>query len=1037
MRRFVILKNNKSKKITEASQAAVENVCGKQDANDVKNDNVAGGSQTNNTVDATKIKKEVIPKNVFNTSKVAELVGDVASQSGDMAVGLARAARRVVYSGGADNIGGDTSANIRATNVTKSGDRPGRQIDSALQHIDDAPAETYSVNIDSIPMLKDGQANVGYNGNYRNEHAISQKGAGGAPQDSDFFRTLDQCEYDQVYFAEGQFNMPIGAEYNTNRTLHAANWTGTGYGADFTANLGNYVPNMLTVTFNANGLVTNMAMTADDITPEAQPEVVIRAAGDAFIRERNIAEIDRLAMVDKAGDETSPNWSPLGKVIREGSSTNRILKELELNIGDMVALSVAKLSHAQAYQINKAAKDGMKKTGPMFEMTRALVVGERDKFVSHDDNGVGDMFTNVQSMRNGSSELFIAIKDSTPKYNTKGKMLSLPLSFKSALSTAKQNLGSLRCHDSFLNELHRCEVFGKVDEDGSGISPCFLSDGANVALTLPLHSMLGITPNNLGVTEVDNLFTMHYEDQRNRYDAPFYNYLAAGLLDWFNRHGARIVHLLGSGAENSISIPITSTTTSISLWDLILCDAVRDIAIHRRYAMDLVIQYAAKNGYPYSGSRQLDYDDILSFPNIGFTGIDSPLNTRNIPLNIGVKLLLPEVFTPIMGADSDRGSSVESQDVIVAKTILPWYFNQNQFDSIANGNGSIWGYNFDGMNSMTFFDFRGGVSFGNADRIKAMDPEQLKLCMDRLVTIPGITKQNSNNEKFTTTVYKYAFHEDGIPMVNYSAYYYGNNAATPIFTIGDLLRTPRELGLSFIAPAGFVTPLETATGANYRNINSSYLGLSGPSFRIKMWRSAPSVARVLFDETKIFDNTYASNLRASYTTVECTPYSINAHDGFGVNLAVNRNGDSTYLSHIMPFVQVSAGNGTYDLKTGLYANAETAIRTNTLGSQQQPYYEDTGMTSAIRTLWLKLQCLPFVISPFDVNTYTLSDVPHEGNSPDKYTLLNPTDTFDFLHLFNMCGFRCGEYSGVAFDRHKARIELGLGYVQDPYIERRL
>lgn len=1029
------MKKDKSKKITEASQAAVENVCGKQDASDIKNNDVASGV-TNNSIDATQIKEEVIPKNVFNTKKAAELVGDVASQSGDMAAGLVKAAHRVVYSGGADNVGGDTSANIRATNVTKSGDRPGRQIDSALQHIDEAPAETYSVPIDTIPMLKDGASNVGYNGNYRNEHAISQKGAGGAPQDSDFFRTLDECDYDQVYFAEGQFNMPIGAEYNTNRTLHASNWVDRAYAADFTTNLGNYVPRSLRVTFNADGLVTNMQMEADDITPNAQPEVVIRAAGDAFIRERNIAEIDRLAMVDKAGDETAPNWSPLGKVIPHSSDTNRILKELEYNIGDIVALSTAKLSHALSYQNNKAAKDGMKKTGPMFEMTRALVEHQLVKFASHDDNGTGDMFQNVGVMRAGSSELFIAIKDSTQKYNTKGKMLSLPLSFKSALSTAKQNLGSLRCHETFINELHRCEVFGKVDEDGSGISPYFLSDGAKVALTLPLHTILGITPNNLGVTGVNTLFTMHYEDQRNRYNSPVYNYFAAGLLDWFNRHGARIVRLIGSGADNALVIPITSNTSSISLWDLIVCDAVRDIAIHRRYAMDLVVQYTANNGYPYSGSRQLSYDDILSFPNIGFSGIENPLTTRNVPLSVGVKLLLPEVFTPVMGADSDRGDSVEDQDLIVAKTVLPWYFNQNQFDAVAQGNGSLWGYNFDGMNSMTFFDFRGGVSFGNADRIKAMDPEQLKLCMDRLVTIPGINKQNTNNEKFTATVYKYAYHEDGIPMVNYNAYYYGKQTDN-IFTIGDLLRTPRELGLSFIAPAGFVTPVETADGANYRNINSSYLGTSGPSFRIKMWRSAPNVSSVLFDENNNFDNTFAANLVANYVTIECTPYSINNHDGFGVNLAVNRNGDSTYLSHIMPYVQVDANNGKYNPQTGLYENAEVALRTTTEGSDEQHYYEDTGMTSAIRTLWLKLQCLPFVVSPFDVNTYDLSTVPHSGTSPDKYTLLNPTDTFDFLHLFNMCGFRCGEYSGVAFDRHKARIELGLGYVQDPYIERRL
>lgn len=1009
----------------------------------------------------TSVKQENMPKAAVNSSKVAELVGAGATPSVGVSATTFRAGQRINYSGGADSIGADRSAMPNGVGINKSGNRPGRTMDTAVSHVDDVAAETYVVPVKSIPMINEGASRVAYNGAYRNEHAISQKGSGGSPADSDFLRTLDECQFDIGYFGSGQINL-IGGDETCQLPVDHYNRT-TKTWSTMNVERGNFGADSVSFTFDENyQLVGINFTTTDESQPALNNEAIIRVAGDNAIRSYNQYELDRIAMINTAGDETKPNWSFLGKTIPNARTTNAVIGEMDKTIGDYMFLSASKLKHALSYQLNKAAKDGQRKLGPIVEMCNGNVVANnvyREQYFADDNNvNLNDLFAHGTyrnpDMANGSALMYVAIMDSTAKYNTKGKFLSLPLSYKTAVSTFNQNYGELRMHKTFYDEYNRQEVFGKVDDDASGISPYFISDGAK------LFEPIDIFSGDLARYSIeDPICVLHYEDLRNEYNIPVYNYFIAGIADFVRRHASRICSQIAINGSNQYvwTMRVTSTSTCLSMWDLLVCAATKDIAIHRRYALDCVIDYEMKNGtYPYYGSIKLKDCVVGGTTNIGFTDITEPLKSRAIPLNVATRILMPEVFWPTNYArvDSLDGTGGHTDhEGTVSEVVLPWYFSQNQFVPVANGYNRqfYWEANPDEMSSMTFFDQRGGLSFGNLDRINSLDPEQLKLSMDRMVVPPNLTKQftgyNGPSDHILRPItYKYALHEDGIPAILYYVASSSPTDAAHRLTVHDILKTPRELGLSFILPAGCATPTFKAAGtyiagqdaeggnilrrrdiSHYVVDGDAYLVKSGPSFRIRYWTSSyvEDVANDLFEQNR--DSNFAVNLTAKWYTIDAMPNT--AISDIGLVVSGNaQGGTASYVETVLPFTFVD-GDFAYRDATGVYAGVEHPV-----DGYNVKFYSNAGLTSCLKYLYTRLNILPFVINPFDVNTYQFTG--NEESAAYKFTGVNVQDPFDFLHLFNMCGFRCGEYSGAEYDRNRDRIQLGIGYIEDPYIQRR-
>lgn len=1032
---------------------------------------VSASDKGNDYIKAGSVKEEKLPKTVTNVSKIAELVGDVSANSSGTGAPTLRAIGAISFSGGSETIGGDASDMVRATKVTKAGDRPERKLDTAIMHVDDTPAETYTVGVKTIPDLKSPDA-IGWNGVYRNDHAITGKASGGSPADNKWFRTVDMIEYDNLYWTHGQQNFIAN---DPNKTITYASYTG-GTPAYATTNLtvGNYTNDKLHIEFaqradNDAWEVASLHFTSADHS-SVLDEDGIRLAGDAGLRNANQDELDRLAMVDKAGDENKDNWSPLGVVMRNASANNRVFKMLDSMIGSYVMVSGDKGKKAISFQINKSRKDGVRKVGPMFEMCQGNVDSDaannhiynsRLQSYNHENaNILQDLFGDGGTIgkyanAHGSAALYVAYHDSLTKYNTKGKLLSLPLSFKTAYNSYKQNCGIFRAPNQFMNEYARQEVFGKVDEDGTGITPFFMSDGAKLITPLPLD-ILGIqdaTLNNshkiTASAEHGTGIVVHYEDRRNRYNYNVYNYLTAGLLDYFNRHANKIVKYLPS-ANNGIvtlDIPVTSTVASISLWDLVLMESLPDVVKHRKYAYEIINKYEEMNGYPYSG---VDFIKEFNTPNVGFTDINSTLQTKNIPLTTAVRLLLPETFSVIGDiAQDDLHNGGVGNKYQIAKTILPWYFNQDQFENGTFSSGThYWKPKFLQGSKMTFFDRRDGVSWNNVDRVLSMDPEQLKLNMDRMVMYPGYYRTAMYPSAYPTAetkhfkfdyqyddmganeVYKNAFHEDGIPIVNYKSFASTDGSIEGCLNIDDIIACPRELGLSCVAPEGVVTPTKLATNGNtiyqhYRNYTDGYLSYSGSSFRAKLWAPITSNIQKEALSNDQANKALGSAYTATYYTVYANPYDAGTDIGLIFSINARDNQGRFIIDYVDKPIAGQTGNDNYDPSTGLYSSTEEKV---TYDKES-----NIGFSSTIKYFWNRLNILPFIVSPFDINNKIVT---FEHYAQNKWGSSFKYSPFEFINLFNVCGFRCGEYSTREYSRCESRIQSGLGYIEDPYIQYR-
>jgi len=1052
----------------------------------VSDDKTSKPDKTNDFVSASEMKDEKLPKNVTNVSKVAELVGDVSTSLSGTGGPTLKATRAISFSGAAESIIGDRSASVIASKANRSGGRPERKLDTALNHVDDTPAETYKVPVKTIPDIKSNDP-IGYNGVYRNEHSISGKGSGGSPKDSDFFRTVDMMEYDTMYWTHGQNNFQLG---DSSRVITVKSYNKSTESYDESNKyLGNYTNDKLTITFrqDANGraVVNNLQFSSTDHS-RVVDESTYRLAGDAALRNEHVDELDRLAMVDKAGDENKDNFSPLGMAIPNASAANRMLKMLDSIVGSYVGVAGDKLGKALSFQINKTAKDGIRKVGPMFEMCLGnvdSVYNDRlntrlSDWTNENANILTELFGQGNSAGNfdpsdasfckgkaynakGSAALYVAYHDSLAKYNTKAKLLSLPLSFKTAYSSFKANSGIFKTTDIFAKEYARQEVFGKVDEDGTGITPVFMSDGVKLITPLPLSAFGTVTPgsNDKPDCALTNLMVIHFEQLRNKYNYDVYNFLTQGLIDYFNRHANRIWDFLPKAVDGAktLEIPVISTQQCLSLWDLVLCEALPDIVRHRKYAMQILNEYEDMNGYPYSGLVNISE---LVTPNVGFTDINSTLSTKNIPLTTAVRIIMPEVFATI--GDIYYGDIPEKtgNKYQVAKVILPWYFSQNQFEDIVRETGTtlnpihnhIWNPVFMEGSRMTFFDRRDGVSWSNVDRVLDLDPEQLKLAMDRMVVYPGTQSipDTGNNTSATPhdardsalqtpcQVYKHATHDDGIPIVNYNAYAGATSDAKDCLTIDDIIAVPRELGLSFIAPDGVVTPTKLAyingndryEYQHYRSYSDGYLSYSGPGFRAYLWAKFTAPNTTDLSDPQI-DRTAGAVYSAHYYTIYSNPYDSNKDIGllFNINAQneTNHQPNGSYIIDAIdkPIAQIDS-NTNFNPTTGLYGATESKVTTAK---------ESTiGFANLSKYLWNRLNILPFIINPFDINVAIISATSHANN---KWRGNYKFDPFEFIYLFNVCGLRCGEYSTSEYERCESRIQRGLGYTEDPYIQRRL
>jgi hypothetical protein len=303
--------------------------------------------------------------------------------------------------------------------------------------------------------------------------------------------------------------------------------------------------------------------------------------------------------------------------------------------------------------------------------------------------------------------------------------------------------------------------------------------------------------------------------------------------------------------------------------------------------------------------------------------------------------------------------------VATEKYVLPWYFCENDLD--ANGDVNL------DASTMCMPSIRSGIRLGSLDTLYGMTEKDVRLSLDRM------TKTFLNDSDINSfNAYKYGRMTDGQILANLKA--------SKLFSVGKILSAPRELGLVMDAPLGVLTvdPADVSAGHELDTaLKAMNVDGTSSSYRIKIWVNPDTIEHP----------------------------TILAASGVNINRAAN---------YSQKWYEITANGATTNLDLtglifGLGDDAATYSPFAELGSGASAG-NGVNVVSYQRSMFTRLQLLPFIISPFD--SVSASGV---------------HDIYDFAYFFGLCGFRASDYRESVYNREKEVVNQGMLFVNDPWV----
>lgn len=892
------------------------------------------------------------------------------------------------YSGNEGTVLG-SAAYTPAVGQSRSDSRYGKKLDATAKKIDYVSSEQVIEDFDeSKPLAANPESVQGYNGTYRNENARAQKNNGNVPGELMFQRSVDEIKRDQLYFSTGQVVYTDGVKTNDTPTFIPAKNETTGVyqypdTPNYSLNRGNYHNRAMRVKFNNKGQVSQMKFDTVDLTCNNVSQGIANQASSHAMVDRNYAEMDRQIMDSKAGDEKADLWTPLARAIKEPTKTVAYLRDIENITGSELFMAYKKSAACHSYQLNRAAKDGLKTYGPFVEAAMGLIMPELSSANSTD---IPSIF-NKEYYLKGSSALMIDVYDSKSKYNKKSDLLLQPRSYKMHLQTADNNINPLRVKAEFVQCVNSREVFSTIDRDYDPLMPVCISDKAEIIHCYDFNDLYSFN----SVDEFGNpiftkpIFKYMYDDLRNNYVVTSACPLLSGVHHYLNSIGSKLYSLIG---EDELVIPMTHSTCFFSLWSLICLAATPFILNDRVNSLRDVIYYEKNVEYPFHQLITIQEANPMNNVNFENNNYMEPLKTKVMLPSTAITWYMPELFWPFDEKTTDDTYSY----------VLPWYFNEQGF-TFTTTSADI----NEAMSVMTMPSIRSGARFSFLDNLYGMEERDIRLCLDRLVDVPPHQTGAGNSG-----VYKYSQVTDGIPFITMT---------NEQLTIKNFLSLPRELGNFIVAPAAYlsVDPLATDFGVKAAATDPMF---GNTSYIIKFWHGKNAI--IFNPETNTQQILVPSQInvdRSAAYVQDWDAYPAIMHDGAGFKDFgwVPSIGDLFNSGSTSPMF----GRGSFcPFTNGVIENGSQVVYGK---GQSDDVYNVVSLQKAI---WTRIQKLPFAISPFD----TCSNVGKMGEDAIK------VDPFDFLYYFGLAGFRASDYREDVYNRLNEVVNQGFTFLADPFIK---
>lgn len=727
--------------------------------------------------------KKVEPKgSVLKQASIAKvLIGDndaasaggLAQDTGAAVTFRAAGLKTMTFSGTDGTILGSASGTPIVGHDDRASTRFGKKMDATNRKINYLASEQAVIPFDQPAPLGVSHDVQGYNGTPKNVNARLQKAAGATPADLMYQRSIDLITRNAVVFVNGQIVKRAGTLYSDSPTMmRYRNSDGENVTENFNNPRGNYLPTSLTVGITAAdrskskpAFVNSFKIAESDLSINDVDDAVANVSSSYAIIDANVAELDRQLIDTKAGRETEPTWCPLARAVLQPTQTVGYLRDIEESTGAEIYASYRFANKAMAFQLNKAAKDGQTVVIPRNEMLKYEFYDDQTRYAN-------DYPFEPKAYKAGSAALLIAMFDSTTKYANKADVLTQPRSLKMHIETAKNNIEMYHVKPEFVAALNEVDVFSTIDHDYDGISPIFATDKVRLVHPISFANSFGFTQaldseNHVVRTWTSQLFQYNYANRNSTYNMKVTHPLLAGIAYFFELYAGKIAEelKLAAGASANIVIPIQHSTTFLSLWDFLVLASLPYIQYERINSLRDVMDYEGNFGYPFSQLQSLGNLDPLASSYYELKSYSEPLVARMLPEKAAIHWHMPAVFHAFRANKKDYYE-------------LPWYFNEDQFEVTAPNVAQL--AHWSGV--MSYPVVRAGVhlvgleAFYNGE----LSERDLRLCLDRMVTVPGVHNSTTN---ISIVAKKYSQAEDGSVAVQ---------GAMP--TMLDVLRTPRELG---------------------------------------------------------------------------------------------------------------------------------------------------------------------------------------------------------------------------------------------------
>lgn len=968
---------------------------------------------------ATVVKKKMSIKPTSDTElEQSKIVGGVPlgdsaammSVAGALPIGISNDQSRVPYSNGG----------------VRSNERYGKKISTDNFIINNVVSEQINPSFEEPKDLREAPDSVqGYNGRKQFTTARGKKVYGDHPAATLYERSVDLVDHSAVVSVSGQvlgsINMQSGYPLLDD---------GDQYNVQL--NKSNYLLNAFNITIT-NGHITNLAFDETQIVTPDGAEAIDQANMNWQIDANNVAKA-MVKLQTELGRETTDKWSPLGYVIDQPYQFGMLFHDGEAILGSLTGGSYKSAAHSVAFLQNKMAKEGVRNLASIAEWLGEDLSRAANPTVY--EGATNNTIFTSEAYNRGSAAAIIAMFDSTQKYTSKADFINQPRSFKFHLQSVDNNINPFHAKKEFYKALDKAFMFSTDDGTYNPVLPIHITDEVKVMVPYSLNAWLEgwtnpylSTPlftaghgSSFNATGITRSASYAYNDLRNQYTWEYVDPFVAGLCRWLLRHESSLVKAYGANA--TIRLPIHFTNTTGNMFSFMVCSAAQDMAWMRNVIFRDYLFAGDQGVYVWEDLASLSELNPVFASQYRYKDYGSALELGSLSKASKIRIFWSEAITLREAYYADATGTGLANEA-VPSYYLPFYFNENAID-----HNALSGINADNGAVMSYPIIRNGVNHDFTDLMYSLSEREVRLCLDRMVTVPVHVTFDGN----VATGSHHANH------FHYSSLRYDDNSDGRVVITGvpgdeygalrdiTYLATPRELGFLFPLPVSCSKPYMNNNGSVTAHHVNDYITGAKTDSMISYYANGNIAAGTVIDRSaslsqtwiRCFADSLMRNANNEYVRQTGMVPSISCF----VDANITEQGNDVHTAYELINANLYAIPSLYQLRSN------ELERTENVTNETPSYIGNNTVFSLAKFMWTTIQRCYAPINVFDSAWLHIDDGGAAIPLNDGVAL----DPLEVSTYFGFAGCLASDFNQDILERLTIKDQLGMFYYTDEFIK---